>query len=159
AASVVESVVRRVVGRLRDMSLEPAFAVAKPDAAAQRDDEPAALAKLVAADRFRHRHRDVVAARRIEAVERRRVDVDPVERLLVDRPQRTLGEARASVENAGEAGGRGGHRGDERAAASATTPETRIVQEKTSPGASTRAPVCAAPSALRLNASVSCETG
>jgi hypothetical protein len=36
----------------------------------------------------------VCAGRRIEAIERRRVDVDPVQRLVARRPDRALAEAR-----------------------------------------------------------------
>ena len=108
-ATVVEAVVRGVVGRLRDLALELAVRVGEPDAVAQRDDEAALRAEAEAADRRRHRHRDVLAGRRIEAVERRRVDVDPPERLVGCRPQRAFAEARPDVEHAGERGGR--HRG------------------------------------------------
>src|SRR6185312_11131199 len=99
------AILRGIVRGVDDASLEAPVVVAKPDASAQRNDKAAALAKGVAADRFGHRHDDIAAARWIESVERRGVDVDPVEHLLIDRPQRTFAEARAGVEHAGKAGG------------------------------------------------------
>src|SRR6185312_2595140 len=47
AAAVVEAILRGVVRCIDDAALEAARAVAKPDAAAQCDDEPTALAKRV----------------------------------------------------------------------------------------------------------------
>ncbi len=109
AAPVVEAVVRGVERRAGDRRPQVALPVGEVQPVAQRDDEPAALAQGEAPDRRRHRHRRVAAGRGVEAVQRRGVDVDPVQHRFVDRPHRTLAEARAGVEHATE-GGVEGHR-------------------------------------------------
>ena len=128
----------------------------EPDAAAQRDDEAAGAAQREAADRLRHRHHGVVAGRGIEAVERRRVDVDPVQHLLGGRPDRAFAEARLDVEHAAKRRRAAGCR---RTVMGALATKMRIVQENAAPAASIRVPVPASPRAARLKASVMCVTG
>ena len=115
ATSVVEAVVSRIIGRIGELLHQHAVGAREPDPVAQRDHEAAGRAEREAADRFGHRHRQVGAGGGVEAVERRRIDVDPVERVLVGRPHRALAEARLRIERAGErrtSGGSGrGHGG------------------------------------------------
>src|SRR5437660_1327022 len=119
---------RRVVGRRHDLAFERTIRRRRPDAAAQRDDESAGAAKREAADGLRHRHRRVETRCGIEAMQRRRVYVDPIENLLTGRPYGALAQTGTSVENAGE----GAH------ISSANEAMMRIVQEYAAPGASNR---------------------
>src|SRR5581483_10714010 len=116
--------------------------------------ESATAAQGEAADRFRQVHHRVAGAHRIEPIERGRVDVDPIQHALDERPHRSFAEARPRIENTAKWGGRFAHSSSRSAAATIC-----IVQEKDSPGASRRAPVSAWPRSARLNASVICVTG
>src|SRR6185312_13194852 len=164
AAAIVEAMCRRIVGRGGNALLHAAVAIGEPHAVAQRDDEAAAAAQREGADRRGHRHRRNGPARRVEPMERRCVDVDEVQHLLVDAPHRGFTERRAAIERARERRVGilhvwvGGIHARARAARVART-LIRIVQEKAAPGGSTRMPVPVAPAAARLNASVSCVTG
>ena len=105
AASVVEAVMRRIVRCVGELLRQRPVRAREPDAAAQRHDEPARGTQRETADRLGHRHRDVGRARGIEAIERRRVDVDPVERAFLGRPHRAFAEIRLRVVHAGECRG------------------------------------------------------
>src|ERR1700682_1113930 len=94
---------RGVIRRGRDLALGPALSIDKPDSVTQRRDESAAGAKSETSDSLGHRPRPIRAAGGVEADERRRVDVDPIQRTLVDRPYRTLAETGLDVEHAGKA--------------------------------------------------------
>ena len=110
AAAVVEAMVRGIVRRGRHLAHQRAVLVREPEAAAKRHDEAAGAAQREAADRFRHRHHRVLPGRRIETVERRRIDVDPVQDLVGGGPDRAFAETRLDVEHAAKRSA--GKRGD-----------------------------------------------
>src|ERR1700674_5356562 len=95
---------RGVVGRGGALALGSPLSIDKPDSVTERPDESAARPQRKTSDRLRHRPRAVGATRGIEAVKRRCVDVDPIQRLLVDRPYRTLAQAGLDVEHAPKTG-------------------------------------------------------
>src|SRR5439155_2648761 len=98
-AAVVEAVMRRIVGCVGDLAFRIAVAIDKPEPVPQRGDETSAPAQRETADGGWHGPHGVPPRERIEAVERRSVDVDPVENLLVGRPYRALAQARLDVEH------------------------------------------------------------
>ena len=106
AAPVVEAMVRGIVGRIGELALEPACASASqmPPRSATTNPPLARIAKQPIDSGIG------IAVLRpvdgIEAVERGRVDVDPPQRLVVDRPDRAFAEACLDVEHAGERGAR-----------------------------------------------------
>ena len=103
-AAVVETVMRGIVGRIGDLAFELAVAVDEPDAVAQCGNEAAAHAQREAADRCGHRPRGIRAGRRVEPVERRRVDVHPIQRLVGNRPHRAFAKAGFDIQHAFERG-------------------------------------------------------
>jgi hypothetical protein len=100
AAAVVEAVMRRIVGSVGYFAAERAVRVGEPHSAAQRDHEAARPDAARSSQSIRASASPRCDRRRIEAVERRRVDVDPVQRLFLHRPHRTLAEAGLDVEDA-----------------------------------------------------------